>query len=140
VTEFNAELQSVITRGLSLLRDGQFFVAHECFEDAWRAASGAERTLLHALAQLAATYHQLALGRARAAVRTWDKASRKLASIGALPPAFSREIEIFLKQVGAAPETARFLDVSRLPAPEGWPRPEYLLPFVSVGPGSTGEK
>jgi hypothetical protein len=140
MTDFSAALHGVITRGLALLREGQFFAAHECFEDAWRGAGGAERTLLHGLAQLAATYHQLALGRARAAVRTWDKASRKLASIGALPPAFSREIENFLSRVGAAPETARFLDVDRLPPPDGWPRPDYLLPFVSAFPGSTGEK
>lgn len=117
----------VIACGLRLLRAGQFYEAHECFEDAWRRARDSERTRMQTLAQLSAAYHQLSLGRARAAVRTWRKARDKLAGIDALSSDYQRRVEEFWTLLGVTSETPRFIRVEDLPPPEHWPRPEYLL-------------
>jgi hypothetical protein len=129
---FESNTPEVITRGLALLREGRFFDAHECFEDAWRISLGHERTLFHALAQLSACYHQLALGRAQAAVRTWLKAREKLAAIGALSTEYQRGVEAFWARIGAGLEGPRRIAVEHLPPRDEWPLPEYLLPFVSA--------
>src|SRR4051794_4132835 len=117
---FDARTREVIACGLSLLREGQFFVAHECFADSWRISIGNERTLFHALAQLAAVYHQLALGRARAAVRTWLKARDKLAAIGALSIEYQRDMEAFWTRIAATAEGPRFIATGTLPQREEW--------------------
>ncbi len=123
--------KTVITRGLAMLREGAFMHAHECFEDAWRHSSSSERTYFHALAQLAASHHQLAHGKARAAVRTWLKARDKLARIGALSPELQRSMDAFHHSLGLSESEPRFIDVKRLPRVEQWPCPEVTLPFVS---------
>lgn len=123
--------KTVITRGIAMLREGAFMHAHECFEDAWRLAISSERTYLHALAQLAASHHQLAQGKARASVRTWLKARDKLATIGALSPELQRSMEAFHHRLGLSETEPRFIDVKRLPPVEQWPCPEVTLPFVS---------
>jgi hypothetical protein len=127
----NERTKSVITQGVALLREGAFMAAHECFEAAWRDAVASERTLLHALAQLAASHHQLARGRARAAVRTWLKARAKLAAVGALSPAYQRSVETFYESLQISAESPRFIEEKRLPPFEQWPCPSDLLPFVS---------
>jgi hypothetical protein len=132
MVSFDDETKSAITRGIALLREGAFLHAHECFEDAWRQAVSSERTYLHALAQLAASHHQLAHGRARAAVRTWLKARDKLATIGALSPELQRAMQEFHGTLGLSASEPRFVDVKRLPPVEQWPCPEVTLPFVST--------
>lgn len=127
MTRFDGPAQQVIARGMSLLRAGSFFEAHECFEEAWRTPHASEPALMRALAQLCAAYHQLTLGRARAAVRTWHKARAKLAALDALSPDYERSVEAFWARLGASAEAPRFLSVEHLPAPTSWPRPEYLL-------------
>jgi|GEM_PF-5178884 len=129
---FDALTKGVITRGVAMLREGAFMHAHECFEEAWREAVSDERTVLHALAQLAACHHQLAQGRAQAAVRTWLKARDKLAKVGALPPDLQRSMEAFHRSLGVSASGPRFLDVERLPPFERWPCPRELPPFVSA--------
>lgn len=123
--------KTVITQGIAMLREGAFMHAHECFEEAWRHSLSSERTYLHALAQLAASHHQLAHGKARAAVRTWLKARDKLAAIGALSPELQRSMEVFHHTLGLGESEPRFIDVKRLPPVEQWPCPEVTLPFVS---------
>lgn len=132
MVSFDEATRSAITRGVALLREGAFLHAHECFEEVWRKASSNERTYLHALAQLAASHHQLAHGRARAAVRTWLKARDKLASLGALSPTLQRSMQAFHETLGLSATAPRFIDVKRLPPVEEWPCPEVPLPFVSM--------
>jgi hypothetical protein len=123
-------VREATARGLALLSTGEFFAAHECFEDAWRGARDEERTLMHALTQLAASYHQLTLGRSRAAVRTWHKACAKLSAINALSCDYQRAVEAFWAGLGATAEAPRSIRVEDLPERASWPRPEYLRAFV----------
>jgi hypothetical protein len=123
-------VQDAISHGLALLCAGEFFAAHECFEHAWRGARDEERTLMHALAQLAASYHQLTLGRSRAAVRTWHKACEKLSAIDALSCDYQRAVEAFWLGLGVTAEAPRSLPVEELPERASWPCPEYLRVFV----------
>lgn len=100
--------------GQAFLQGGNFMRAHEAFEDAWRAAEGPQRTLFHALAQLAASYHQLMLGRARASVRTWHKARAKLASLGLLTDDFASQVAALHARLGIDEQGPRFLEPARL--------------------------
>lgn len=54
--------------GGSLLLDGHPFHAHEVFEDAWKAATGAERDLWRGLAQVAVGLTHARRGNSRGAV------------------------------------------------------------------------
>lgn len=103
-----------MSRGLALLRSGNHLGAHELFEEAWRAADPPAKTLFHGLAQLAASYHQLHLGRARASVRTWGKCREKLASVGALDPEFARAVSALHERLGIDAEQPRFIAVQSL--------------------------
>src|SRR3954470_16606699 len=123
--------KTVITQGIAMLREGSFMHAHEWFESAWRNSVSSERTYFHGLAQLAASHHQLAHGKARASVRTWLKARDKLAKVGALSPELQRSMEVFHHSLGLSESEPRFIDVKRLPPLEQWPCREVTLPFVS---------
>lgn len=122
----NTSEQSSLSRGLCLLRSANFWGAHELFEEAWRAAHPPSRTLFHALAQLAASYHQLQLGRARASVRTWNKCARKLAAVGMLEPAFERAVMELHARLGISAEQPRFI------APESVQGRVFPVPELSL--------
>ena len=113
--------RTAVAQGLSCLRAGAFFDAHEHFEAAWREADPPVRPLLQGLAQLAASHHQLTLGRGRAAVRTWRKARDKLRAVDALPPEFSAEMDAFHARAGLTSDGPRFVDPGRLGPPQGFP-------------------
>ena len=66
-------------RGLQLARAGDWFAAHEAFEDAWRAAPGAERDFFQGLVHAVVFCYQTARGRAIGAERQRAKALRRLA-------------------------------------------------------------
>ena len=48
--------------GIVLFNRGQFFEAHEVWEDAWRRARGEDEVFLHGLIQVAAGFHKLQCG------------------------------------------------------------------------------
>ncbi len=75
---FAADLE----RGLELYRRGQFFEAHEVWEDRWLVSKGDERRLLHGLIQLAAAWHQLGKRGPRGAARLLRKALVRLEPLG----------------------------------------------------------
>lgn len=122
VSAGSTERQGLVD-GLALLRRGSFFAAHELFEDRFRATAPPTRTLFHGLAQLAAAYHQLTLGRGRASLRTWCKARVKLEAVGALAPAFAAEVEAFYRQLQIDAEGPRFIDPRRLESGPPFPVP-----------------
>ena len=105
------------------MRDGAFFDAHDHFEAAWREAEPAVRPLLQGLAQLAASHHQLTLGRGRAAVRTWRRAREKLRAVQAITAGFCDEMDAFHARAGLTSEGPRFVDPRLLGPPQGFPRP-----------------
>ena len=117
------EQQQVVSVGLALMQNGSFFAAHDAFEEAFRAAAGDARELLRALAQVAASHHQLTLGRGRAAVRTWEKARARLAALGALSAEFGAAMGALHDRAGVDVEGPRFIDPSVLGPLEAFPAP-----------------
>jgi len=113
--------------GVRLLGQDKPFEAHECFEQVFRQTGGATRTLFRALTQVSAAYHQLRLGRARAARSTMKKACRNLELVGLLSNTFQQRVESLLQSWGAFEGGPRFIEV---PAQVGirWPVPDGLLP------------
>ena len=117
-----------LTQGLSCMRAGAFFDAHEHFEAAWRDALPPDRPLLQGLCQLAASHHQLTLGRGRAAVRTWLRAREKLLATHAVTPTFCYEMDAFHARLGLTSAGPRFIDPGILGPPERFPLPEHATP------------
>ena len=64
--------------GLSLIRAGRFFEAHEELELAWRAATPEERDFYQGLVHVAVAWYQAGRGNAVGAGRQLDKATRRL--------------------------------------------------------------
>ena len=57
---------------------GEYFAAHEAWEDAWRLEQGDARTILQGLIQLAAAFHKLAGGNVNGALRLWRRGAERL--------------------------------------------------------------
>lgn len=68
-----------LVRGAELFDRGEWWHAHEAWEDGWRAMTGDHRHYLKGLIQLAAANWHLDRGNRRAARRLFDGASRHLA-------------------------------------------------------------
>jgi uncharacterized protein len=69
---------SELGRGLDLIRDGEFFAAHEVLEDAWRAAEPAERDFYQGLVHVAVAWYQAGRGKPVGCERQLEKAARRL--------------------------------------------------------------
>ena len=66
--------------GLSLLRAGRWFEAHEELELAWRAAAPEERDFYQGLVHVAVAWYQAGRGKPVATSRQLEKALRRLAA------------------------------------------------------------
>lgn len=98
--------------GLELLAEGEWFAAHEAFEDAWRAAEPAERDFLQGLVHVAvANHHAETTGRPVACERQLDKAARRL---GPYVPRH-RGIDVAALVGWTAAARGRFPDLPPLP-------------------------
>lgn len=80
--------------------------------------------MFHGLAQVAASHHQLTLGRGQAAVRTWHKARLKLASVGVLTPTFEAAMDTLHRRLGLAAEGPRFFAPAAIGSLQSLPVPE----------------
>jgi uncharacterized protein len=89
-----------LQEGLSLIRTGEFFAAHEELEDAWRAAEPAERDFLQGLVHVAVAWYQAGRGNRVGCERQLEKARRRLAPYG--PEHRGVEIASLLTQLEAA--------------------------------------
>ncbi|MEX2032687.1 MAG: DUF309 domain-containing protein [Dehalococcoidia bacterium] len=67
-----------LTRGLELIRRGEYFLAHEELEIAWRAAEPAERDFLQGLVHVAVAWYQAGRGNVNGCSRQLEKAQRRL--------------------------------------------------------------
>jgi uncharacterized protein len=67
-----------LTRGLELIRRGEFFEAHEELELAWRGAPAAERDFFQGLVHVTVAWYQAARGRPVACASQLEKARRRL--------------------------------------------------------------
>lgn len=115
------EQRQALAAGLRLMQNGSFFAAHEQFEDVWRSADPGLRDLFQGLAQIAASHHQLTLGRGRAAIRTWQKARVRLDRVGVLSADFCAAMDAMHARLGLTIEGPRFVDAQAVLA-QGVPR------------------
>ena len=67
-------------RGIALARAGEFFEAHEAFEEAWRACDPAERDFYQGLVHVVVSAYQESRGRPVARERQRVKALNRLAA------------------------------------------------------------
>ena len=100
--------------GLRLIRNGEFFAAHEELETAWRQAPPHERDFLQGLVHVAVAWYQAGRGNQVGCTRQLEKAQRRLA---AYTPAH-RGVDVggLLKQLAQASTVAEAgsLDLGRL--------------------------
>jgi len=73
-----ARLDTRLAPGRAAFNRGEFFAAHELWEDVWRGLAGDERTLAQGLIQIAAGLHHLQHGRPRPAARLLARGASKL--------------------------------------------------------------
>jgi predicted metal-dependent hydrolase len=90
---------------------GDFFLAHERWEEVWHELAGAERVAVQGLIQIAAGLHHLKEGRGGPAARLLEKGARKLAPDESPAPllaglrvgALLREVARLLAELRARP-------------------------------------
>ena len=70
--------ESGLHKGLELIRDGEYFAAHEVLEDVWRAAPPEERDFFQGLVHVAVAWYQAGRGRRIGTERQLEKAIRRL--------------------------------------------------------------
>jgi predicted metal-dependent hydrolase len=71
-----------LARGLQLIRDGEYFEAHEELEDEWREAPPAERDFLQGLVHVAVAWLHAGRGNRPGCERQLEKALRRLDAYG----------------------------------------------------------
>ena len=113
------ETRAALAAGARLFDAGRFFDAHEVWEDAWRAETGASRLALQGLIQIAAGFHKgLVQGRPSGMVRLLDTGLRRLEASGGID---GLDLSAFLAEVVAWREGARRWA-------EGGERPRLAVP------------
>src|SRR5436190_7515016 len=106
-------METSYEKGLELLRAGEYFAAHEALEDAWRAASAAERDFFQGLVHVAVAWYQAGRGRRVGAERQLAKAARRLAPFA--PAHRGVDVAALLEQVEAAASRVADGDLSLVP-------------------------
>jgi Domain of unknown function (DUF309) len=130
-----ATLAAAHDAALAHAEHGDYRAAHEAFEDLWRAHPGPAGAAFRALAQWMAAYHQAALGRGRAAARTWDKARAKLDALGLLSPALAGCVTEWLGRHRMEPEGPRFVAPVMYDEQGAAPLPARLRSCTCGSPG-----
>lgn len=111
-----------VRQGQVSFNQGDFFRAHEQWEDVWREVGGGERLVLQGLIQVAAGLHHLKEGRAGPAARLLDRGVQKLAPSDATTPllaglrvaALIRDVAQLLAALQAQPAAVPDLSTLRL--------------------------
>ncbi len=67
-----------LQRGLELIREGEYFEAHEALEDEWRVAPDGERDFLQGLVHVAVAWLHASRGNRPGCERQLAKAARRL--------------------------------------------------------------
>jgi predicted metal-dependent hydrolase len=95
-----AERRRLLREGIDQLHRGDFFAAHETWEEVWRSTTPEPKTLLQGLIQVAAALHQLHdLKRREGPRRTLAKACRNLEPYA--PVALGLDVAELLRSVAA---------------------------------------
>jgi uncharacterized protein len=93
-------MEEAYRNGLSRIRAGDYFGAHEELELAWRAAEPAERDFFQGLVHVAVAWYQAGRGRRIGCERQLEKAARRLAPYA--PAHRGVDVAAVLAQVEAA--------------------------------------
>jgi uncharacterized protein len=102
-------------RGLALAQAGEFFEAHEAFENAWRACDAAERDFFQGLVHVVVSAYQRGRGRPVAAESQRQKALRRLAAFA--PAHRGLDVAAILDALDRAEADPREQLVERHPQP-----------------------
>ncbi len=100
-----------IRQGQIAFNRGEFFVAHERWEEVWLELKGTERLAVQGLIQIAAGLHHLKEGRGEPAARLLEKGAMKLSPDGA-----ATELLAELRVTGLIRDVARLLAALRTPS------------------------
>lgn len=93
------DLRTCLQQGVALFNGGQFFEAHEAWEDAWRAETDpSTRSLLQGLIQVAAGFVKWQRRHPRGMAALLERGAEKLRN--APPDAFGLNIGELLESVG----------------------------------------
>jgi uncharacterized protein len=92
--------ESSFPRGLELIRNGEFFAAHEELELEWRAAPPEERDFYQGLVHVAVAWYQAQRGNRTGCKRQLEKASRRLSPYA--PRHRDVDVESLLEQLARA--------------------------------------
>lgn len=71
-------MSPTLERGLELIRNGDYFAAHEELEEVWRAADAPERAFFQGLVHVAVAWYQAGRGNRVGCERQLEKARRRL--------------------------------------------------------------
>ncbi len=91
---------SPFEHGLALIGSGDYFLAHEELETAWRAAPPEERDFLQGLVHVAVAWYQAGRGNRHGCTRQLEKAVRRLGPYA--PDHRGVDVAGLLAQVAAA--------------------------------------
>jgi predicted metal-dependent hydrolase len=95
-----AERRTLLRQGIDQFHSGDFFAAHETWEEVWRSTTPEPKTLLQGLIQVAAALHQIRdLHRREGPRRTLAKARRNLEPYA--PRALGLDVDGLLRSVEA---------------------------------------
>ena len=89
-----------LERGLELIERGEYFAAHEVFEDLWRAAEPGERDFFQGLVHVAVAWYQAGRRNRIGCERQLAKAERRLAPYA--PVHRGLDVARLLAQLGTA--------------------------------------
>ena len=73
-------MEDELARGLDQMFGGEYFEAHESFENAWRAAEPAEKDFFQGLVHVTVSWYQASRGNRVGCERQLAKAKRRLAA------------------------------------------------------------
>lgn len=69
-----SDLPNIVKQGLQAFNQGEFYIAHEFFEDAWRDTSDDSREFYRALLHVSGGYYRLTQDRPKAAKKFFTRA------------------------------------------------------------------
>jgi predicted metal-dependent hydrolase/ADP-ribose pyrophosphatase YjhB (NUDIX family) len=96
-------MDAELRRGLDQMRRGEYFEAHESFEDAWRAADPAEKDFFQGLVHVTVAWYQARRGNRPGCERQLAKAQRRLAAF--VPQHRGVDVAVLLRSVADAQQT-----------------------------------
>lgn len=108
--EPGSEEEQLFHEGIDLFNAGDFFEAHEIWEDVWRLSGGRRKVFYQGLIQFAVTLEHVRRGNPRGVRSVWESAQTKFHNLppvclGVDHPALLDAMREFLRPIFALPES-----------------------------------